>query len=82
MSIFQAVSNIAITEKKEKQRVWHAPGVFSDKVIDFTNEPSKWCSFVKNIVVDDGDIQLVTNSFDSNTYCTVSDGTFVYTFSF
>ena len=39
-------------------------------------------SFVKNTFVDDGDIQLVTNRFDRNTYCTVSGGSFVYSFRF
>ena len=53
------------------------PGVFSDKTIDFTDEPSMWRSFVKNIFVDDSDIQLVTNRIDKNTYCTVSGGNFV-----
>ena len=52
--------------------------IYQDKVIDFTNEPSMWHSFVKN----DSDIQLVTNRFDRNTYCTVSKGNFVYIFSF
>ena len=42
-----------------------------------------WRSFVKNYFEDDGDdIQLVTNRFDWNTYCTVSGGSFVYSFSF
>ena len=45
--------------------------IYQDKVIHFTNEPSMWRSFVKNTFVDDGDIQLVTNRFDRNTYCTV-----------
>ena len=45
--------------------------IYQDKVIHFTNEPSMWRSFVKNTFVDDGDIQLVTNGFDRNTYCTV-----------
>ena len=31
------MSNFAITEKKEKKN-WHKPDVFSEKVIDFTNE--------------------------------------------
>ena len=31
-------------------------GVFSDKVIDFTNELSMWRCFVKNSYVDDSDI--------------------------
>ena len=57
-------------------------GVFSGKAIDFTNEPSMWRSFVKNYFVDDGDTQLVTNRFDMNTYCAVSRGNFVYSFSF
>ena len=39
-------------------------------------------SFVKNTFVDDGDIELVTNRFDRNTYCTVSGGSFVYSFRF
>ena len=33
---------------------------------------------MKKTFVDDGDIQLVTNRFDGNTYCTVSRGNFVY----
>ena len=41
-----------------------------------------WRSFVENTFVDDGDTQLVTNRFDRNTYCTVSGGSFVYSFSF
>ena len=45
--------------------------IYQDKVIYFTNEPSMWRSFVKTTFVDDGDIQLVTNRFDRNTYCTV-----------
>ena len=40
-------------------------------------------SFVKNTFVDDDDdIQFVTSRFDRNTYCTVSGGKFVYSFSF
>ena len=58
------------------------PGVFSDRVIGFTNEPSMWGSFVKNTFVDDSYIQLVTNRFHTNTYCTVSGDNFVYSFSF
>ena len=57
------------------------PEVFSDKAIDFTDEPSMWRSFVKNTFVD-GDVQLVTNRFDRNTYCTISWGNFVHSFSF
>ena len=56
-------------------------GVFSDKVINFTNELWMWRSFVKNYFVDDGDIKLVTSRFDRNTYCTVFRGNFVYSFS-
>ena len=52
--------------------------IYQDKVIDFTNEPSMSHSFVKN----DSDIQIVTNRFDRNTYCTVSKGNFVCIFSF
>ena len=33
-------SNIAITENKEKQLICHIPGVFSNKVINFTSKPS------------------------------------------
>ena len=58
------------------------PGVFSDKIIDFTNEPSMWRFFVKNTFVNDNDMQLVTDIFDRNTYCTVSGGKFVHGFSF
>ena len=36
-----------------------------------------WRSIVKNTFVDDGDIQLVTNRFDRNTYCTASGGNFM-----
>ena len=36
----------------------------------------------KNTLVNDVDIQLLTNRFDRNTYCTVSGGNFVYSFSF
>ena len=57
-------------------------GVFSGKVISFTNEPSMWRPFAKNYFVDDGNIQLDTNRFDKNTYCTVSGGNLVYSFSF
>ena len=39
-------------------------------------------SFVNNIFVDDGDIQLATDRLDRNTYCTVSGGNFMYSFSF
>ena len=39
-------------------------------------------SFVKHTFVDDGGIHLVTNRFDRNSYCTVSGGNFVYSFSF
>ena len=46
--------------------------IYQDKVTHFTNEPSMWRSFVKGTFVDDGDIQLVTNRFDRNTYCTVT----------
>ena len=56
--------------------------IYQDKVIDFTNQPSIWRSFVKNIFVDDDDIQLLTNRFDRNTNCAVSKGNFVYSFSF
>ena len=52
-------------------------GIFSDIVIDFTDEQSMWRSFVKNTFVDDGDIQLVTNKFGRSTYCSVSGGNFV-----
>ena len=41
-----------------------------------------WRSFVKATFVDDGDIELVTNRIDRNTYCPVSGGNFVYSFSF
>ena len=37
-------------------------------------------SFVNDSFVDDGDIKLVTNRFDKNTYCTVSGVGFVYCF--
>ena len=37
-------------------------------------------SFVNDCFVDDGDIKLVTNRFDKNTYCTVSGVGFVYCF--
>ena len=47
------------------------------------SEPSMWRYFVRNIFVDDDDdIQLVKKRFDTNTYCTVSGGNFVYSFSF
>ena len=49
--------------------------VFSDKVIDFTNEQSG--DFVKNTFVDDGLIQLLRNRFDRDTYWTDSGGNFV-----
>ena len=41
-----------------------------------------WRSFVKNSFVGDGDIQLVTNRFDRNIYCTASGGDFMHSFSF
>ena len=47
-----------------------------------------WRLFVNNIFVDDDDddddddIQLGTNRFDRNTYCTISGSNFVYNFSF
>ena len=51
------------------------PGLFSEKVIDFTDKPSMWwCSFVENTFADYDDTQLVTNRSDRNTYCTVSEG--------
>ena len=59
---------------KKKRYVCYIPGVFSDIFRYITNEPSVWHSFVKNALVDDGDIQLATNRFDRNTYCTVSGG--------
>ena len=37
---------------------------------------------MKNTFVDDGDIQLVTNRIDRNTYCIICGGNFVYIFSF
>ena len=52
----------------------------SHKVINFIKEPSMLRSFAKNSFVDDGDVQLVTNRFDRNTDCTVSGGSFVYSF--
>ena len=58
------------------------PGVFSDKVIDFTNEPSMWRFFVKNTFVNDNDMQLFTDIFDRNTYCTVFGGLDSKPFSF
>ena len=42
--------------RKRKNNKWHIPGPFSDKVIDFANEPSMLDSFVKNTFVDDGDV--------------------------
>ena len=57
------------------------PRVFSDKVIDFSNEPSMWRFFVKNTFVDDSDIQLATNRFNRNIFCTASGGNFMYSFS-
>ena len=50
--------------------------------MDFANESSTWSSFVENTFVDDADVQLVTNRIDRNTYCTVSGGNFVHSFSF
>ena len=38
------------------KKVVSLTGVFSDKVIDFTNELSMWRCFVKNSYVDDSDI--------------------------
>ena len=75
----ETVWNIAITEDKKSINL---TGVFSDKAINFTNEPSVWHSFVKSSFEDDDDIQLVTNRFDRNTDSTVSGGNFVYSFSF
>ena len=60
-----------VTTKYKKHYTCHMPELFSDKVIDFPNDPWMWRSFVKNAFVDDGDIQLVTSRFDKNTYCTV-----------
>ena len=57
-------------------------GVYLGKAIGFTNEPSMWHSFVKTSFVDDGDMQLVMNRFDRNTYCIVSGGNFVYSLSY
>ena len=49
----------------------------------FRYEPSMWRSFVKNTFVNLGDLlQLVTNRFDRNIYCTVSGDNFVYSFRF
>ena len=42
-----------------KEKAISLTGVFSDKVIDFTNGSSMWRSFVKKYFVDDGDVQLV-----------------------
>ena len=79
--IQKTVQNIAIT-KKEKQWIWHIPEVFPEKVIDFTNKPSMWHFFLKNVFVDDGDIKLVTNRLKGNTYFTASGGNFVRSFNF
>ena len=46
------MSNIAIIEGKKSINLI---GVFSDKVIDFTNEPSMWHSFDDNDDDDDDD---------------------------
>ena len=56
--------------------------IYEDKVINFTNEPSMWFSFIKNAFVDDGDIQLITNRFVTNIYCTASGANSVYSFNF
>ena len=59
--------------KKKKKK----SDIYQDKNIHFTIEPSMICSFVRNIFVDDDDIQLVTKRFDRNTYYTVSGGNFM-----
>ena len=73
---------LSLRKKKEKSDRRSLTGVFSDKVIDFTDESSMWCSFVKNSFVEEADIQLVTNRSDRNTYCIVSESNFVYNFGF
>ena len=54
--------------------------MFSDRVNDFTNNQKN--NFVKNTIVDDGGIQVVTNRFDRNTCCSGSGDNFAYSFSF
>ena len=54
--------------------------MFSDRVNDFTNNQKN--NFVKNTIVDDGGIQVVTKRIDRNTYCTGSGENFAYSFSF
>ena len=68
--------------KKGKQWIWHIPEVFSERVIDFTNEPTMWNSFLKNTFEDDGGIRLVTYRLKTNTYFTACGGNFVRSFSF
>ena len=70
------LSIIAITEKKEKQKVWHIYQEYFQSY-RFYQWTIMCRSFAKNTFVDDGDMQRVTKRFDRNTYCTVSEETFV-----
>ena len=67
--MLEAISNIDITDKKEKQEVRNVPKTFSDKVIGFNDEPEVQCDVpvVKHTFVVNGDIQMVTKTFDRNT---------------
>ena len=70
---------------RRKKKISLTKGVLSDKVIDFTNEPSMWRSFLKNAFVNNGDIQPVRyqlNRYDNNTYCNFYGDSFVCRFSF
>ena len=48
--------------------------VFSGKVYQFYQWTINVMFLFKKFFVDGGDIQLVTNRFDRNTYCSVSEG--------
>ena len=71
------VSATTTTEKKESNK---SDKSISDRFIEISNKQSMRRSFVNDSFVDDGDIKLVTNRFDKNTYCTVSGVGFVYCF--
>lgn len=57
------------TEENETEK-FYKPGILTDKVspaIDFTDVPLVWCEcaipVVKNTSLNDGDIQMITNTF-------------------
>ena len=76
---------IIVTIKYKKVR--HIPGVFLNKVVNFTHEPVVECDVpvVKHTFVNDGNIQnsqkKKTKKIDRKTWCTVSETNFARFFS-